>query len=93
MFSADTSLFGEPTVDMSARKNMEITGGSMVTYHSYMVAYIYGKNQFGSLVLKEDFDTNTSSAEEIAEFHNRITNEISAYQGDKIVILNVVRFN
>ena len=76
-----------------SEKNMGITGVNRETYHSYMVAYIYGKFQFGSLIIKEEFDTNTASAEDIAEFHNKVTSEISAYQGEKITILNMVRFN
>lgn len=76
-----------------SENNMGITGVNRETYHSYMVAYIYGKFQFGSLIIKEEFDTNTASAEDIAEFHNKVTSEISAYQGEKITILNMVRFN
>ena len=47
-------------VDMSGRLDMSVTGGPQrhTVYHSYMVSYIYGKFQFGSLVMKEDFDTN-----------------------------------
>ena len=84
-----------PVIDMSGRKNMKISGGNNMatTWHSYMVSYIYGKFQFGSLVIKEEFDTYNRSAEDIAEFHNRITNEISEYQGERVVILNIVRFN
>lgn len=83
------------SVNMDARKNMTICGGSSMApvWHSYMVSYTYGKMQFGSLVIKEEFDTHTSNAEDIAEFHNKITNEISAYQGEKIVIINIVKFN
>lgn len=75
--------------------DMTISGGNNMepVWHSYMVSYTYGKMQFGSLVIKEEFDTHTSSAEDIAEFHNKITNEISAYQGEKIVIINIVKFN
>lgn len=91
----DELMTSQGKVDMSGRLDMSVTGGPQrhTVYHSYMVSYIYGKFQFGSLVMKEDFDTNTSSAEDIAEFHNKITNEISEYQGEKITILNIVRFN
>ena len=64
-----------------------------INYHSYMISYIYSKFQFGSLVIKDEFDTYNSSAEDIANFHMRITNEISDYQGEKVVIINIVRFN
>lgn len=84
---------GGRTVDMSSRANMKVIKPGEKQEHSYMVAYIYGKMQFGSLILKEEFDTNTATAEDLAEFHNRITSEISAYQGDKITVINIVRFN
>lgn len=64
--------------------------------HNYMVSYTFekaGKQQYGSLVLTEKEDTNTMSAEELADFHKYITNEISEYEGCRIVIINIVRFN
>ena len=86
---------GKSMVDISGRANMKVVmpDGEKKKEHSYMVAYVYGKMQFGSLILKEEFDTNTATAEDLAEFHNRITSEISAYQGEKITVINIVRFN
>lgn len=65
------------------------------TKHVYMVAYIYGmeKKEFGSLILEEDVDTATCTAQEAANFHTYLTNEISDFQGVRITILNLVRLH
>ena len=65
------------------------------TKHVYMVAYIYGmeKKEFGSLILEEDVDTATCTAQEAADFHTYLTKEISDFQGARITILNLVRLH
>jgi hypothetical protein len=66
--------------------------------HNYMVAFIYdskkpGEKSYGSLVLTEEVDTAMATASELASFHTYLTNEISEYIKERVVILNIVRFN
>ena len=76
-----------------SENNMGITGVNRETYHSYMVAYIYGKFQFGSLIIKEEFDTNTASAEDIANWVDVSMTTYPIYSCDGTVLKMLARGN